>query len=181
MAGRLDPDVKTLLREHDLMPEYEERKKQYVNSGHHKAAEARELAIADIFEKHGIPDPRPKAEQTSAVEFGVTKADFAHGRNDVTELEVVRWVVNNWILDDVTPADAPNAGAWAYRTMCRTSPAFRETFLRDVAGKLLPSRTEVTNSMRTMDVGAAPLRILSKIKALKDRVDQEDEKNMDVK
>lgn len=60
-----------------------------------------------------------------------------------SEVDVVRWVAANMMIQDPDPVDCPSAAAWSMLVQCRESGHARGEFWKMTFPKLLPSRAQM--------------------------------------
>jgi hypothetical protein len=86
---------------------------------------------------------------------------------------VVEWVVNNVMIKEVTPRDAPTPWAWGMLLLARSS---MDEFgkLRDTWNKLLPTKSQIEKGDAMEDDGRV-LTILDRVIAAAERAKSDDE------
>ncbi len=82
---------------------------------------------------------------------GVPAATFEGKTAPVAD--VIHWVAENLVVNDVEASDAPSASAWAMLTWAQSDATNRAEFWRNVYTKLLPSRAQLEAIERFHDDG----------------------------
>lgn len=97
--------------------------------------------------------------------YVVTKETFAGKKG--SERESVRWVLDNFLVADVTPADAPSAFAWTYLCVSRDEAGVktRDNLFSDTIERLLPTKTQLETSEKFEDDGRSLLATLDRLAA----------------
>lgn len=108
---------------------------------------------------------RPMQVPQTHTQFVVTKETFAGKK--ASERESVRWVLDNFLVADVTPEDAPSAFAWMYLCVARdeSGAKTRDNLFSDTIERLLPNKTELQSSEKFEDDGRALLKTLDRLAA----------------
>lgn len=78
------------------------------------------------------------AKPRRAKAVAANRADFAN--KEASEVEIIRWVARWMEVLDVTPAECPDAAAWALRNQCLENPVFKFEFWKTMYPKIIPSR-----------------------------------------
>lgn len=129
------------------------------------------VEVTGEVQEHEMDKPlkrRPPATPFSEL----TKADF-EGKRSGSFREAVEWVFNNLSVVDVTPEDAPSAGAWSLRELARSSPQDRREFIHSVASKLMPSRSQLDAEDMLADDGVETL-CAQRLRTLRERAEGPD-------
>lgn len=84
---------------------------------------------------------------------GTLKKSLFAGRGMAAAKEIIEWVFENLYIEDVTPADAPCAGAWGWRLELKAARVMRQDFFRNIWPRLLPSKAEQDMEARYADDG----------------------------
>ena len=96
---------------------------------------------------------------------GLLRSMFPRSTRDMRE--VVEWVFDNLDLSDVTPADAPSPGAWAFREQLRQYPLLRIEFYKTIWPRFL-SKVDEGDGGRLNDDGRDVLRTIAEVQRLRD-------------
>lgn len=111
------------------------------------------------------PLGRPPALAIPRSHLGVriTKTTFAGKK--ASERDCVRWVLDNFLVEDVTPEDAPSAFAWTYLCLARDRerPKVSENLFSDTIERLLPTKTQLETSEKFVDDGRTQMQALDRL------------------
>lgn len=95
----------------------------------------------------------------------VVKAKMFKGKT-CDERTAVQWVVENLMIVDVKPEQAPSATAWTMLMECRTDKDFRRAMLQSIWPKLLPSKSQLETTAKFEDTGAEALDLIRNLRAV---------------
>lgn len=90
------------------------------------------------------------------------------GRDRVGPREVCEWVFDNMWVDDITPADAPSAGAWGLLIACRRYPDVFKDFYRTTWPKILPNKAELDKMDMLNDDGRETITLITRIQKVRE-------------
>jgi hypothetical protein len=116
--------------EPDDIDEPEEKGKKGTQSKDSK----KRVANKDKAVISSVPDPPPPVKRSAFV-----------GKPDTSEVENIRWVADNMRIVDIKPRDCPSLRAWNLLCECRENSYFRSNFWKDHYGKIIPSKSQLTD------------------------------------
>jgi hypothetical protein len=114
------------------------------------------------FEAWEDDPPKPQKAKPKVVKGtrpGLTKAEW-DGRK-TNEDSSIRWAFENLMVMDVSPADAPSAGAWGLLLWARSNP---DDFYR-LWTRILPNKAQIEQRSRFNATGSTDLELVERFRA----------------
>lgn len=167
MAGRIDDVLKEKLKAAGQWQAFQQRRDELKAQGY-TPEDARTMALAEVMPK--CDDGGDEPEQPSGEALPIAPAALVG--KAAFEPEVARWVARNIDNPKADPGDCPDPFAWTLLRMCRESPSFALTFVRDIWTKLLVSQVRQGDEDTGGRIDGTPTpEFIERIREIRDRAE----------
>ena len=186
---KLDPELKQKLLKEGKWAEFTIYR-QDLKDGGMLNADAHHAAVNKFFDnvpkpirrkvKPKDPPPPTKEEKTAGVtvkEYTGSLPPLPLVQSDTfddkkcTEVESVRWVADNMMVENPRHEDCPSAAAWGMLGQCRSSMISQSDFWKQTFPKLLPSRTEMEKERDGATSESKAMEVINKLLEFKEEAE----------
>lgn len=189
---KLDPELKKQLLDEGRWAEFKLYRED-LKEGGVSNVEAHHQAVAKFFDN--VPPPKKRSSPPKAPPPPPTKEEVAASadvkvkaytgnlpslpmvKSDTfddkkcTEVEAVRWVADNMMVENPKPEDCPSAAAWGMLGQCRSSMISQSDFWKQTYPKLLPSKTEMEKARDGASNESKAMEVIDKLLDFKEEAE----------